>query len=87
MDMPEIKVTHYIEGDSFKGTFSHSLRRPWLPDGCEKCGVYKGSCFEVRLMCLVPNDRPDTDTRFLCEPCFVDQENKAIRGNRRSVAY
>ena len=49
-----IEVRNTIEAEYFYKTGSDvSLDEPSLPDGCEECGVYKGSSFEIRLLYLV----------------------------------
>jgi len=84
MNMPEIRITHTVKEDRFGGTFPHYLRKPWLPDGCQECGVYEGSPFEIRLMYLICYHKIDFPTRFLCKDCLTIEKNQEIDSMRDS---
>jgi hypothetical protein len=73
----EICVCHTIKAHSFESTLKYRLTKPYLPDGCEHCGAYKGSCFELKLMNLIPYERISPEwKRFLCEKCFVEAHDQ-----------
>ena len=84
MKMPRISVSHTVDEDNIKVTTSYFLEEPWLPDGCENCGAYEGTCFELRLMCLIRHYEMDSeDEPFLCKKCFLKASAKK---NERLVA-
>jgi hypothetical protein len=60
-----IIVTHNIGEDWYE----YCLEEPWLPNGCQECGIYKGSPFEDRLMNLICLNG-QKDGQFLCEKCL-----------------
>lgn len=67
----KIEVTYYIG----KSWVRYKLLEPWLPDGCEKCGLYKGSSFELRLMYLILFKETEANPeQFLCEKCFIEAD-------------
>jgi hypothetical protein len=84
MKMPCISVSHTVDEDNINVTTSYFLTEPWLPDGCQECGAYEGSCFELRLMCLIRYYEMDSEYEpFLCKKCFLKASAKY---NKRLVA-
>ena len=76
-----IKVTNTIEGKySYETSARAHLDEPSLPDGCESCGAYKGSSFEIRLIYLIGFYNLDIDkVTFFCEKCFLREDAKHHR--------
>ena len=58
------------------GSISYFLNKPSLPDACEECGAFKGSCFENRIMHLIPYYEKDMPVSFLCDDCFFEAKAK-----------
>jgi hypothetical protein len=84
MKMPRISVSHTVNEDNINVTTSYFLEEPCLPDGCEECGAFRGSPFEIRLMCLIRHYEMDSEYEpFLCKKCFLKASAKE---NERLVA-
>ncbi len=73
-----IKVRNTIKADySYETGSRFRLEEPSLPDGCEECGIYKGSSFEIRLIYLMRfSDGRTNEEAYLCEKCFLQAEAK-----------
>ena len=77
MTMPCISVRHTVDEDNINVSTSYFLTEPCLPDGCEECGAFKGSPFEIRLMYLIRSYGMDfEDASFLCKKCFLKASAK-----------
>jgi hypothetical protein len=79
MKRTSISVRNTIKGEySYKTSARGSIEEPSvLPDGCEECGAYKGSSFEIRLLYLIGfYDLEFNKERFLCEKCFLQARTK-----------
>jgi hypothetical protein len=78
MKRTDIKVKNTIKADySYETGSNFRLDEPSLSNGCEECGIYKGSCLEVRLIYLMRfYDGHTNKEAYLCEKCFLHAHAK-----------
>ena len=66
----EIRIEVHVHVDK-KGWVFYYLTSPWIPDGCERCGIYKGSSFETKITQLIAfHDQSSDSVPFFCADCY-----------------